>query len=477
MGVNLRFIPGSVNKVAASAMTLADCDGSDLANWPSVNTLVDGTKNGGISCNQSGVITWDPVEAGTEFTASFAGGPSMYYYRVQFAATLTASNVKLYYVTGIPAPTQMRPYKFPFQFLNRPMLCGSLVGNEGHRVDYAMTNAPDAWNGPDGSFGVDNEPLYFGSGGELTAACEVYNRLGSSIYSFAIFCKAYETYILNGYDPESFRIYPVSSSMGCPAPLTMDTYQIGISQDAASVRSIAMWLSHAGPVMFDSGGLTPVPGVECYFDPNDSRCINFAAVETARGWFDPDQAEYNLLIPSGSAQTACNIWLVYSIEHKKWFRKVPSAAASPYPQLAFRVEDTNGKRYLYGCRDNGYLMRLENGATWDGTGSVQSITPGDMVPSQDIWDQVRLRQLKLFGISITEDIDCAITYYADGASAGTALTAVEMNGSNRHFRSTQLLNLLAWSHMLKFSTTVSTETRGMRLLGWAIEFQVEREDR
>jgi hypothetical protein len=35
---------------------------------------------------------------------------------------------------------------------------------------------------------------------------------------------------------------------------------------------------------------------------------------------------------------------------------------------------------------------------------------------------------------------------------------------------------VAWSHQIKISVTVSTEIRGMRLLGWGMEFQVERED-
>jgi hypothetical protein len=361
-------------------------------------------------------------------------------------------------------------------FLNRPMLCGYTVGNEGHRVDYAMTNAPDAWNGPDSSFGVDNESLYFGDAGDLTAACEVYNRLGSSIYSFAIFCKAYETYILNGYDPETYKIYPVSASLGCPAPLTMDTYQIGLSADASSVRSIAMWLAHTGPVMFDSGGLMPIAGLECFFDPNDPLCVNFAALENARGWFDPTHAEYNLAIPSGAAQTINNRWLVYVLAEKKWYDKVPSAA-SPYPQAAIRVEDLDGKRYVYGCRDNGYLMRLENGATWDGSASVQAIETGDFAPSGDIWDMARLRALKVLGSCITEDIDCAITHYADGAAAGTSLTAVALNGTNQNFRSTQEIDKIAWSHRMRFETSVSTEVRGMRLLGWGLEYQIEREDR
>ena len=100
-----------------------------------------------------------------------------------------------------------------------------------------------------------------------------------------------------------------------------------------------------------------------------------------------------------------------------------------------------------------------------------------MVFSQDIWDVTRMKRIKVFGISITEDIDCTITHYADGAAAATTLLGVGLNQTNRHFRGTVILNQLAWSHRLKFTTTVNTEKRGMRLLGWGVEFQIEREDR
>lgn len=492
-----------VNANAATA-SVAYSNGDPIASWPACANQIDGTlDNGGTKClNKTGMVSWTPPAAGAEYKVSINGGTPLYYYAVTVSATLSAA-VEVWYATAVSSPSAPGAYKFPFSFLNRPMLCGSLTDHEGNRVDYAMTNAPEFWNGPDSSRGVDGQSLYFGDAGrELTCACETYNRLSSSIYSFGIFCKAYETYILNGYDPSTFRIYPISSSVGCPAPLTMDTYQIGISADANSVRSIAMWLSHAGPIMFDSGGLIPVPGIECYFDPTDDRCVNFSAIENARGWFDPDYGVYKLCIPSGPAQTTINCWLVYDLIEKKWYETVPCAAIQPYPAAAFRVEDEDGKRYVYGCRDNGYMMRLEDGLLWDGDPTVQVIETGEFIPSGDAWDISRLRALKVMGSSflsdalLAEDGDiladesgdsliiesggCAVTHYADGDTVGTALANVPMNSVAANFRHTQEVDHLGWTHRLRFSTTVpsdSSEVRGMRLLAWGVEFHIERPDR
>ncbi|MDD4339204.1 MAG: hypothetical protein PHV00_05940 [Syntrophales bacterium] len=488
-----------------SVLTVAYGNGEPMASWPVCSAQTDGTLSGTLgsgsekTLKQTGMLSFSPVTPGSEFQVSINGGPALYYYKLTVDHTLSAT-VNLYYIIGVPAPGAFRKtYRFPFTFLNRPMLCGLMSSNEGNRVDYAMVDAPDVWNGPDSSFGVDNEPLYFGgSEADLTAACEVYNRLGSSIYSFAIFCKAYETYILNGYDPESFKIYPISSSQGCPAPLTMDTYQIGVTEDTASVRSIAMWISHTGPVMFDSGGLTPIPGVECYFDPNDTLCVNFSAIENARGWFDPDHPEYNLLLPSGAGQTACNVWLVLNLDQQRWFAKVPSTTADPYPQAVVRVQDADDKRYVYGARDNGHVMRLEYGPEWDGEPSAQIIETGDFLPTGNVWDITRLRSIKVWGtaptgaiehedgsVMVTEDGETVITdvdknsftHYADGATTGTTLSDIEVGATRWNYRGTQETNLVAWSHRLRFETTVATEARGMRLLGWGALYQVEREDR
>lgn len=230
--------------------------------------------------------------------------------------------------------------------------------------------------------------------------------------------------------------------------------------------------------MFDSGGLVPVPGLECYFDRRDSRCINSAAIENSRGWFDPDTGDYNLQFPSGIGQTTNNVWVALNWKQQKWYPVVPSATSNPYLGSAIHVSDTNGRQYMYGARDNGYMMRIHDPdvATWDGISSVQSITLGDLLCSGNIWDLIRLRFLKLFGISTTEDLDASVVHYADGGAAGTELTEVALNATERYFKDTQAPDLLAWSHQIKITATISTEKRGMRLLGWGMEYLIERED-
>ena len=64
-------------------------------------------------------------------------------------------------------------------------------------------------------------------------------------------------------------------------------------------RNVAIWLSASGPMIFDGGVLSPIKGIDKYFDNTESVAINFDAIGSASGWYDPVNREYNLLLPSG----------------------------------------------------------------------------------------------------------------------------------------------------------------------------------
>jgi hypothetical protein len=376
---------------------------------------------------------------------------------------------------GISAPRNMiGGYKFPAMFQNRAMLCGFVAGKEGNRVDYGMQNSVVVWNGESASFGGGS--LYFGGSEELTGFCQVYNRFGASIYIAGVFTKDTETYILLGSDAESYKIYRLSENIGCPAPLTIDTLSLVSKPGGDTDRNIVAWLSYKGPVLCDVAGMSLInKDIECYFDPKDSRCVNVSFIENSRGWFDPDNIEYNLEFPSGAGQEKPNVWLVFDYQRQKWFHKVPGYGDNPYPQAAIRVVDSDGAQYVYGMLES-YMVRLENGTMWVNEEVDFDVSTADLVPSGDSWEQFRMRRLKTLAVSTTEAVSLDVTHYADGAAIGSALASHALNGTKRHTRKTQALNKLAWSHQIKFSGETSAESKGVKLIGWGYMGQVERED-
>ena len=474
MGIAFTLIGGSVNTNAA-ILTVSYWDGDD---WQALGGAIDGTLEGNVSFRKSGVVTWDPPADNTEFRTTISKEVPLYYYKFEFSAALSA-DVKLDYVGGITAQRNLSgQYKFPFMFQNRPMLCGKLGAKEGHRVDYGMANAADVHNGEDSSAGSYG-PLYFGDSGEdLVAACEVYNRFGSSIYNIGIFCKLTETYTLEGYSPSTWQPKKITDKVGCVAWQTMDTAEVAFSMATDATRNIAAWLSFSGPVIFDGATFLVIKGrISNYFKKGESECINWDAVDNAVGWLDPEYSEYNLCIPTGS-NTTPNVWLVIDLVRRKWFRKVPNATADQYVQAALKVVDTNGEQYIYGLRDNAYMMRLENGNDWDGQEISCLIKSSDQIPSGDVWDYTKVSHVKLLAATVTEDTDVTVKHYTDGEASGVTVITLAADASNRYTRKTQQLSQEGngYSHTFEISFSTGSTSRGVPLLGWGFMYEVIRED-
>jgi hypothetical protein len=497
-GIRFGMLEGAVNEVASVA-TIKYWNGDA---WASVGaskrdetTEAAGTK----TLNQTGLISWS-AEAFTDEKPATKFGYTGYFYQFTTSVTLGAA-VQIDLVTGIPAQNTIQAFAFPSRFKNRTLLAGFTAGKEGNRVDYSVTNAPDVFNGSESSMdGIQS--LYFGGSEPLTAGIELYNRFGSNVFATWVALKNNSTYLLTGSGPEDFKIFPISYNVGCPAPLTLATAEVGFEMAEGVVRNVAIWLSASGPVIFDGAVLSPIKGIDKYFDASESTAINFDNIANARGWYDAAYKEYNLLIPSGSGQSLNNLWLVYDISKKKWFTKSPGTAS--FPQTAFNVSDTDGTSYVYSGIDTGYMMRLENGSTWDGTDIEQILTTGDFWPTGNIWDKTRIRYLKLVAVRINEadPVNTDILVDADTSDGvdfvwqdtddflwtdntseylWVEFSAPELQlylnaGNARVVRTTAKLNQLGWSYGFKFDIKTDDSEKGFQPIGFGVQYQFVRDD-
>lgn len=476
-GFMLDVVTDKVNQTISSSMVINYCNGGAVGNWPIVRGFQDGTMQGGsITLAQTGVVFFDPLDKGEEFKTAITNDNKLYYYKMHFTVPLGSGSACIWRVKGIPAPQKILPYKFPFNFKNRPMLCGLEIANEGNRVDYGETDTFAFFNGSDSSLGVDGAPLYFGGNENLTGACEVFNRIGSTLYHIAVFTKDNSTYILNGYDKESYQAFTLSNTLGCPAPETMDTIEIGYGDKVENMRCIALWMTHRGPVIFDTTNLVPIwEDVRCYFDKTDTRCINYNAIDKAIGWVDAENMEYNICFPSGTGQTTNNEWIFYDLKKNKWWRKIPAS----YPQGKVKVTDEHGTQYIYGFFDDGIMRRLDHGKQWDATDIERFVVTAPVLPTGDMWDITRLRRLKVITGMASETAMLSITHMGSGVSvtSGTELTSFSMNNNSMvYIKNTQELNLLAWSHQLKMALTGNVTDKGLKLVAWGGIFNRERDD-
>lgn len=481
-------------------------------------TILDQTKpTGGGSMAQSGLISWVPPSAEKPTTKYGSFG---YIYELDWNAGTgtngldnalgTSVEVLVDVCTGVPAQKEVQPFDWSILYGTRLMLGGYTQGDEGNRMDYCVANAPDAWNGFDSS-DDGRQSLYFGGVEPIVGAAQIYNRFGASIFSMLLVLKKARTFMMTGSAPEDFVIYPVSDVIGCVAPKTIATAEIGVDLGQGLTRNVAIWLSHSGPMMFDGAILTRIDGVKSYFDALDSNFVNFTYIENSVGWVDPNWKEYNLILPKGTSGKL-DLWLVYDLVRRKWYTK--STGNSQTPQAAWQVgTPATGERHVYGGIDSGEMLHLEEGTTWGDTtnnGITQKVKTGDFFPSGNVWDQTLLRKFKIFikrlrGSTATNTLQ--ITYYTnteEQAGAGIlwqniveTSSGVHVNwedtdhvewatgisatinlavGLQRVIKINHDLNRLGWAHAFEFTLTTTDVNKGFQPMIWGTQYRVERKD-
>lgn len=503
--MRFEFLAGWVNE-DTSVVNVAYWDGS--AYTAVTGTEVDGTILSGATMGQNGLLWWVPPAESSE-TVKSQFGKTGYSYKITFTVALSGTyvdesdimtssdDIALDVVTVYPAQKTVSAFKFMTEYKGRTFGCGYIVGKQGGRCDYTQRNSTEIWNGADSSDdGVQS--IYFSTSQDLIAAAEIYNRYGSQVITVLAAFTQGETHVLKGDSPEDFVTIRVSDNIGCPAPLTLASAEVGYEVAPDLKRNIMIWLSSVGPYGFDGQILFPIRGVDNYFDPDNSEAINFNKIEISKGWYDKSNKEYNLLIPSGPTQQTNNVWLVYDLIKKKWFSK--STGDAGFPQVGFPVQDVYGVEYIYSGINSGFLVRLENGTSWDGEHIDHIVETGDFWPTGNAWDLSRIRQVKFMGKRMAEDYVLTVNSYTNtddvagvggiwqewtgGGWSSTATgewqTAVLGNvsfniagSSNRIIRDTIQTNLFVWTLRLRFLVTTDDTETVIKLMGWGIVYQEE----
>lgn len=500
-----------VNSAAASTLKVSYWNGSGYTALTSgTHNYVDGTTDGTKPFSQTGLVSWVPPsdEKPKTLFSSFGYAYKLEVVTANVSGTKNDKTVFIDLVSGVPSQKIVKPFDFTAEYQNRLMLCSYSAGNEANRIDYSVTNAPDVFNGTDSS-DDGRASLYFGGEEGITAARSLYNRFGSNILSMFLVLKDAETYLLVGSDPSNFTIYPVSKSIGCPAPLTLATADISLGDggEQTETRNMAFWLSGSGPVMFDGASISSIRGVENFFNPNSTEYIEWDNIARSRGWIDTTYNEYNLMIPSTSSQADVNRWLVYDLTRRKWFEKIPTT----YPQAAWEVLSEEGERNVYGGIDSGFMMHLENGASWAGAAIQQRIRTGDFFPSNNIWEETIIRKIKLltkkFENTSTVNIldiyhypnteeptSVDIVWQVANTETGHAVNYVDGNGIawvrkpitsitvNQDIGTRRLLNIIldankkGWAHAFEFIVNTTDVANAFRPVAWGVQYRVEKKN-
>jgi hypothetical protein len=386
---------------------------------------MDGTAVSGKMFAQSGVASFR-YDSVNHSKLTLNGSTPYYYYRIgtTVASALTA-DTSLDCIQGIPVPATIKPFKIPVMWQDRLWLLNEI--NE--RKNLALGSAADL---PETMNGTDNVELLIGDSTEITAATTLFTRYGSNIYDNMIICKKKATHLIDGFSPETFRIYTLSESTGCVAPRTMCRCDVNYDtgDQTISQKHVAIWQAAHGMVMTDGSTITTnSDDIENYLHADDSNYIAVAIMDKFFGFYDSMKQEYHWLFGVGS-DTTLTKELVYDLRKKKWYEM---SRSTYYLQSGWEVTDSYGFGYCYGGTTAGQIYRLENTGLWDAANITYNFKSSDTPIANSMMVEGEARKIKLISKSKTSAEEVTITWYTDGSTTGTALQTINQTKAGRRY--------------------------------------------
>lgn len=456
-GIKIYFGESNVN--INNAILLVDrWDGSA---WVTVGTIVDGTasSSGLITLNKTGTVTWNSELTTDEFPTSVNNSTKLYYYRVRTTATLSAT-IYIDHISGIPAQQEIRPYRYPVLWQNRLFLLNDQSSEKNTAIGSSYGTVC-VFNGS------DSGTLVFGGSKEVTCGKTLFTRYGGSLYENLIVCKDNETYLVDGTSftgdagEGAFKVYHVSGSRGCIAPLTMQQCDTGYEVAPGVTKHILAWLSNSGVVMFDSNSMIEISNdIGDRFFTDGTNSVNRTVVDQSAGFYDSVKGEYHVLIPTGTSTYLNEEW-VYDVVRKKWYL---TKRGDKYLWCGWSVEDQQGNMYVYGGTDDGFVERLENGTTFDGESIAFKFRLPDSLLNSSWENRKEVRQIKLVAkCKNTTAEKVAVSHYGDGSTSVStpAITSMPNTKAGRRFYKFQRsVSYIATTHSFEFSITTDDETEG-----------------
>ena len=465
MGINVGIGSGKANTEANAFITVSYWNGTA---WISVGTVLDGTAITGSSMAQSGTITWNAVASQNEFTREIDRALPLYYYKLAFAATLSA-NVDVFFASGIPAQADIPPHKFPFFGQDRLWLC-SQTGNHKNAATCSSVNTTNVFNG------FDSLTLYFGDNTELTAAASIFTQIGSTFYNPMVFTKANQTWVVIGSGPGDWVRYPISLTEGCTAPLTMTVINVPAGMTEGLTGTFAVWQGADGIKICDARNVLTISGeIANRFDPNDSGSINTDKIGDSIAFFDEKRLEYHWLFAAGSA-TTLDTEMVYSFLKPGWFEV--NRGANRDIQCGVGVTDTYGNKFNYGTLDTGYMERLEYGTDFDSVDIDHVVTLGDIALEKDNpFVKTTMTKVGLITTSKETDSTITMTHTGDTKDSGTDYTMSQANSGYRMADPDKGMTAGRYRfHNLSFAVSTDDETIGFDPTVVAVKYKTHTGD-
>lgn len=463
-GVNPHLVNMTGGLDIAATLTIKYWNGTA---WVTVGTIVDDTKVDGASFGQSGFITWNAIAENIEFKTNIAGEEPLFYYRLEWDSKFSPDTL-CYNISGIPVQRVLSNYKFPLSAQGRLWLFSDQSQNK-NEVIVSNFGELNTFNGK----GV-GDPLVFGDKTEIIAAIELFEKTTTKVESRILVLKENATFVVEGDNPENWKIVDVERAIGCNAPYTLATSTIGLEFGALQRKQVSIWQGSSGIYMFDNQAVHLISDdISNFFDQRNADSINLAKVNLSYGWFEVENGEHNYhwCFVSGS-NTACDKEWVFDLRRQRWYEIVRGNGKAI--QGGAMMVDNNGNIYNYAFIDSGYVERLNNGTTYDGNDIDYTLELGDEFPVNDINILTSLDSVRLSTVSKTNTSNSILCYhYGDTKTAATVdseagtsfyTLSTKKTGQRVAFPFKRINTPPHMCHRLKFTISTNNENVGFEPL-------------
>lgn len=462
-------VPDSYTNSTAATVSVYAWDGFS---YKSVSSVSDGTLSDGKSLARSGVIAWTNADIDAEQKKTVAGSFPLYFYKIQWSATLGTfwDAVRIYYIGGIPTSNDITNYSFGIMAADRLML-GCNNSYSKNSLIISAQDRPEVFNG------TDTQAITFGQDDALMCGAHVFAQYSSNIYNIVLMFKAKETWILQWNQSSSgvsWSRFCISPNIGCPAPRTLCTASVIFEKNLMQAKSVAIWRAHDG--IYISNGQSPLKvseDIKDVFDPNSTTKVNTSMVANEYSFIDEHRLEYHWCWASGSSTTLDKEY-VLDLNTWQWF--TIDRGSGKYLQCGVKVADTYGTKYTYGFIDTGYIERLEYGTTLDGSDITSTLQFGEMIPIEgNLMAYTMLEMANLICIKKATNSTVTMTVYLDGLTSGTDYTFTISDSTHAYANVMKdIFSAPAIFYGIKLVHVSNAETKGFEPLALTFYYQKKR---
>jgi hypothetical protein len=466
-GLDFVMAAGNTNTVA-STLKVEYWNGTA---YTQVTNMIDNTSIAGASLGQNGFVTWSPVDRSLEQKPiSSDSGASFYYYRVSWSADIKCL---IDFIAGIRSPESISGYNFPLLWLDSLWLCGKTSGNRNE----VLSSSPGTVSVYNGDYSVRRT---VGKNTEIVAGCTIFSRYGSDVSETLVLLKNDETWILNGTGVENIQEKRVSEEYGCTGKNTLRVCDLGYEIAPGINKSVAIWQSQNGIIMFDNSAfLTISQDIENFFlnkmKTSETDRLNYLYENQSSSYYDPLYKEYHWLFTDGSS-TIVNREFVFDILRKKWFEIDRTTGKRAVCGLT--VHDDNGVSYCYIFGTDGTMYITESGNTFDGVPITYSFKTSDKPSSTSMLHVTNLEYVKFISKNINTAGTLNLYHYADQDTTPTTVwSTVPYETGKRIFRKGIGTTIKSAFHQFRMSISTNDVPMGFEPIALSLLTKFDRYDK